>query len=356
MASRVRAYAYSNAFVRALKSRLLTTAQYDSMLKAKNEQEALRSLLETVYSNYIKELIGETLNIKKLDDLIVKSFHDSYNRVINSIKDEFVKEVISKIYSKHKLDYLKTILKGLQSKMSPKEILEYFPDFLIQKEKDYLELINSRSLEEFIKKIKNGELKEFLELMIKEYEKTRNIVLAEILVDKHLYSKIWEFIQGLESIDKKVLESIIGTEIDLMNMDLIVRAKQLNLSESVIKDLILPIKYNLSEEIERALKASNYLESINAFMAGYYKKHLLEYGELAKKEKDVSIFEIGLKRFSAISNISSFIGYPFHAGVIVAYLNLKMLEAQDIRAILLGKRDGLESERIKKSLIMYGLI
>ncbi|MEM3755265.1 MAG: V-type ATPase subunit, partial [Candidatus Bathyarchaeia archaeon] len=196
----------------------------------------------------------------------------------------------------------------------------------------------------------------FLESMIKEYGKTKSIVLAEILADKHLYLNILEIIQKLKGIDKKVLESITGTEIDLMNMNLIVRAKQLNLPENVIKDLILPIKYNLGEEIEKAIKALNHLESIDELIAGYYKKHLLEYSELVKKEKDVSIFEVGLKRFSAITNLSSFLGYPFHAGVIVGYLNLKMYEAQDIRAILLGKRDGLENERIKKSLIMYGLV
>ncbi|MEM3522252.1 MAG: V-type ATPase subunit, partial [Candidatus Bathyarchaeia archaeon] len=219
MSSRVRAYAYSNAFIRALKSRLLTTTHYDSMLKAKNEQEALRSLIETVYGNYMRELVEESLNIKKLDDLILKSFHDSYNRVINSIKDKFIKEVVSKIYLKHKFDYFKTIIKGLQNRMSFKEILEFIPSFLIQK--DYPELLNSRSLEEFFNKIKNEELKEFLESMIKEYGKTKSIVLAEILADKHLYLNILEIIQKLKGIDKKVLESITGTEIDLMNMNLI---------------------------------------------------------------------------------------------------------------------------------------
>ncbi|MEM3061788.1 MAG: V-type ATPase subunit, partial [Candidatus Bathyarchaeia archaeon] len=298
----------------------------------------------------------ESLNLKKLDDLIIKSFNDSYRRVMNSIKDKLVKEIISKVYSKHELDYLKTIFKGLQSKMDPKEVLEFIPSFLVQRNRDYLELINSKSLEEFIKKTKNEELREILELMMREYEKTGSIVFVEILLDKHLYSKIWEFIQRLKGIDKKVLKSIIGTEIDLMNMNLIVRAKQLNLPEKTTKDLILPITHNLDREIEEALKALNYLDSIDALVAGYYKRHLLEYSEQAKKENDVSVFETGLKRFSAISNLSSFVGYPFHAGVMVAYLKLKMFEAQDIRAILLGKRDGLENERIKKSLIMYGLI
>lgn len=358
MMNRVKAYAYSNAFVRALKSRFLTISQYDSMLKAKNDQEALRSLFETVYGYYSKELIGEALSLKKLDEFILKSFYKDYDRIMNSIKNESIKRIVSKIYSKHELDYLKTIFKGLKNNLKPKEILELIPSFLIEKNKDYSELANSKSLEEFIEKIKNEDLKEIFELALKDYEKTKSIVLTETLIDKHLYLKVWDFVQKLKGIDKKVLESIIGAEIDLANISLIVRAKQFNLPEKSIKNLIIPVRYNLlDKEIEEALKALNNLDSINALIAGYYKKPmLLEYSELARKENDVSIFETGLKRFLVILNLSSFIGYPFHVGIIVAYLNLKMFEGQDIRAILIGKRDGLENERIKKSLIMYGLI
>jgi len=358
MMNRVKAYAYSNAFVRALKSRFLTISQYDSMLKAKNDQEALRSLFETVYGYYSKELIGEALSLKKLDEFILKSFYKDYDRIMNSIKNESIKRIVSKIYSKHELDYLKTIFKGLKNNLKPKEILELIPSFLIEKNKDYSELANSKSLEEFIEKIKNEDLKEIFELALKDYEKTKSIVLTETLIDKHLYLKVWDFVQKLEDIDKKVLESIIGAEIDLANISLIVRAKQFNLPEKSIKNLIIPVRYNLlDKEIEEALKALNNLDSINALIAGYYKKPmLLEYSELARKENDVSIFETGLKRFLAILNLSSFLGYPFHVGIIVAYLNLKMFEGQDIRAILIGKRNGLENERIKKSLIMYGLI
>jgi vacuolar-type H+-ATPase subunit C/Vma6 len=129
------------------------------------------------------------------------------------------------------------------------------------------------------------------------------------------------------------------------------RGKNLGMSFSTLKDLTIPIQYKLNEEFDTALEAVTTSESMHALSVGQYSEAISKtITEYENKQTLLSI-EISLKRLLAERCVKTFLGYPFGVGPIIAFLYLKFFEGMDVRTIILGKRERIESDKLYRLLL-----
>ena len=95
-------YAYAVARVRVLETRLLEKGQIDRMVEAKNAQEALQVLGETVYGNAVAELE----NVYQYEDLLDGERSRAYQMVRSFYPDPELVDIFAVQYDVHNLKVL----------------------------------------------------------------------------------------------------------------------------------------------------------------------------------------------------------------------------------------------------------
>jgi len=352
---RADSFAFAVSFVRALKSKLLTTSNLDMILKSKDEVDAIRVLSDTVYAPYVSKFIGKPFDIKQFEDAIQESYHDDYARVIRATASATARNALTLMHRKHELNCLKMILKcvmeGVPAEQA-KDLITPMGEYTYDR---CLELLKMKDLGMIAEDIKERKARELVLDSLSECKKLGSTIPLEASIDKYYYASIWNLTQQLPQSDKTPIENIIGIEIDSANLDILIRGKEAKIPISHLERFMLPIKYRLASEFEQAMNAPTSGDALRILSSGFYSVALQRAAETVKSVGSLFPVEVAMKRYLASRNLSVFAGYPFHAGTLLAYLNLKLYQTQDIRGIVLGKRDGMAADKIRDFLITHGL-
>jgi vacuolar-type H+-ATPase subunit C/Vma6 len=84
-----------------------------------------------------------------------------------------------------------------------------------------------------------------------------------------------------------------------------------------------------------------------------YQKVLAHVGQSSVSTLEISLVETSLNRFIATRCFTAFAGWRFYAGVVVAFLMLKLFETNDLKAILTGKAKSIPPSVIWKDLVLH---
>jgi vacuolar-type H+-ATPase subunit C/Vma6 len=172
-----------------------------------------------------------------------------------------------------------------------------------------------------------------------------------MLGDRFYLDSLWNIIKNLENLDKDATRDIIGTEIDITNITLILRGKNLGMSLSTLNDLVIPIQYRLNEEFDTALEAATTDESMHALSVGQYGETISKVITEYENKQTLLPLEIKLKRLLVERCFKTFLGYPFGVGPIIAFLYLKFFEGMDVRTIIMGKREKIQENILDRLLL-----
>lgn len=344
-------YAYAVTYVRALRSRLLSGVQYEVLLKAKDEQEVLRYLLDTVYSNYLSERSGRSLSLYDIDPVIFGDYYRIFRDLMSSRTTEHGRKLLATTYLRHEFSRLKNIMHLVMAGTSSEESAQlvtplgkYTPEYISR-------LLKSRDLRQLFSEIDDPQIRMIALDRVTECEETASTVPVEMAVDRFYMSSLWAIISRLDNWDREPARDIVGTEIDAANIGLILRGKHLGMPFPTLRDLVIPIRYKLDQQTEIAIEAATALEAMQAFSSGYYGPIISGVMAECEQQRTLLPLELALKRFLVQRCSRTFVGYPFGIGPLLAFLNLKYFEALDIRMILLGKKEKKSAEALRSLLL-----
>lgn len=356
MPGRADSFAFAVSFVRALKSKLLTSSNLDMILKSKDEVDAIRVLSDTIYAPYVAKFIGKPFDIKQFEDAIQESYHNDYARVVRATASATARDALTLIHRKHELNCLKMIFRcvmdGVPSEQA-KDLITPMGEYTYDRS---LELLKTRDPGMIAEDIKDRKARRLVLDSLPECKKLGSTIPLEASIDKYYYTSIWNVTQQLPRSDRAPVENILGIEIDSANLDILIRGKEAKIPASHLERFMLPISYRLASEFEQAMNAPTAGDALRILSSGFYSVALQRAVETVKSVGSLFPVEVAMKRYLASENLSVFTGYPFHAGTLLAYLNLKLYQTQDVRGVVLGKRDGMTADKIRAFLITYGLI
>ena len=193
--------------------------------------------------------------------------------------------------------------------------------------------------------------------VIKKYSRTveseKSLFRMEIALDHLYYERLLAAIEKLDRRDRDIALRLTGVEIDLQNINWIIRFKNFyNLPLDAVLASIVPGGFNLDKAVMRELYGA---QNVTSVLQGFIKKKYPELSALLSAQTSDSTSRLLLIRRileeirkHEVQRILS--GYPFTVGIILSYFVLKRDELKKIRTILNAKYYGIGQERIESML------
>ena len=349
-----KAYSFINARIKARKGQLLTAADYERLLSS-TLIEGLSYLQDT--PRYHELDIGMDPNSTdfplRLEKLLLENF---YSEIFALVKDtpEKARDLIKFYLKKSYVDALKHVIRRIHTEELESLSLEEF-FVATSEEKTELAIVSeTESIEELIKKLQTPWVIEALNSTVDEYQKQNNILLLENALDHFFYRQLWDVIIPFQSRrDRKVAQKIIGMEIDLININIVLRGKLLRYPHNEIIKQIIPINYRLGSAFSQALKAFTVSEALEHLLTTVYADLIQAiYREYREKEKSMAKIEQLQQEWFIQALFVILAGYPFHIGIFLAYIVFRLQETENLRIIFETKWKGIDL-KFARELIIY---
>ncbi|MBC8586995.1 V-type ATP synthase subunit C [Paratissierella segnis] len=316
---------------KVIEKRLLSKAQIDRMVDAKDIDEVFRMLNETEYSNGIA-------NISRSEDY-EKILSEELKRVYKLMReiakeDQIVVDLLALKYDYHNLKVL------LKEKILNTDLSQnYIPIGTIDIQK-----LKNDFLTDNYEEIKK-EFREALETAIKDYDETNDPQRIDIVLDKIYFSHLYKMAKstGIELFIEYVEDSI-----DFINVKTLIRIKKQNKDINFLEDVLLPngkidkndIVLSLNDSIDIIInKFKNYRisEELKKGLESYQEtNHLSDF----EKYMDDYLMELNKRSKNII----------FGPEPIFSYIIAKETEIKVLRIIMVSKLNDLSPEDIRERL------
>jgi V/A-type H+-transporting ATPase subunit C len=349
-----RRYAYLNAKIRALISKMLSAGDYEKILQADTFEESARLLGATSTGGELIEVLTRPqVDLLEIDQALTAVYVKTF-RMIAGYAPKQARLFLETYFKKTDIDGLKTVIRSVHNRIPKEEALRFIIATSEKKRSEFVRLLEAQSVGQLVEEVQDNVLKVALSGTLSLYESTHSTVPLESSLDKTIYRLLWVQIKKkLRSLDKDHAEELVGTRIDLTNMLVALRSRDLNLSTSALELLMIPVSYRLKLGFDEVAKTRSVAEVLNLIGMTAYKEIAQQGRELYEKEPDITQIENLADRYIAHLSFKEFMGYSFHIGIALAYLNLKFYELRNIKASIIGKYENIPVQKIRNVLTFF---
>ena len=339
-------YPYLNpsARVRARKGRLFDEKQISEIVETNNVEEV---------ENYLKGVpeYADVLDEYPLDkalDVERASTYDFIARLApKEVKDPFV--VMSK---KSDIDNIKSLLTAKEVGLDADETRELLiPCGSLYEDLD--SLADSSNVTDIVTSLDGTEYSTALEDALPQYESTNMILPLESALDKYYLGKLLRSSDVPADENRQIVYAYVGTQVDVANLKLIIRAKQDGLDYDAVAPYILEEGYQLREwKLKDLMESPDVTNVISGLEGTKYAEALTEAMPVYNETGSVAVFEKALDVYASNYAKSLSSKKPLGVGPIIGYLNQKENEIKNLKIIARAKREAdFPNSKIMEMLI-----
>ncbi len=344
-------YAYSNSRIQVMSSRIIPEEKLKEMIEASSLAEVVAALEPTDYSPYLHEMMEE--RSEAIERALNRHTADSYREVATMVPMN-LKSVLAVLLRKWDVYNIKLILRGVYAERSPDEIrADLVPVGELAPSK-IGELAEARSLEELVSNLDGtpySRLAESLQL----FDQTRNLTVLEARLDNILYEDAWKDMTS-KPLDENLLalKNYLATNIDVVNLKLLFRAKKDGLTAGSIESYLVK-GGGLQESLIKSILEVDTVDNVVAALEGtkYYQPVL---GAVPEYESTGSVLPIELALDGYLVRVGKNISItqPFGIGPAIGYLSMKEMEIRNVRTLARGIEAGLSPDEIRNLIMKVG--
>ena len=339
-------YPYLNpsSRVRARKGRLFDEKQISEIVETNNVEEV---------ENYLKGVpdYADVLDDYPLDKALDIQRADTYDFIARiapkEVKDPFV--VMAK----------KTDINNIKSLITAKEVgltADETRELLIPSGSLYDELSSlaeTDSVTDIITSLDGTEYATALEDALPEYEEKKMTLPLESALDKYYLSNLLRSSDVPADENRQIVYSYVGTQVDVDNLKLILRAKEDGLNYDDISDYILADGYQLREwKLKDLMDSPDVTNVISGLEGTKYSEALTDVVPQYNETGSVAVFERALDVYANEHAKSLASKKPLGVGPIIGYLSQKEAEIKNLKIIARAKREAdFPNSKIMEMLI-----
>ncbi|MDD5194991.1 MAG: V-type ATPase subunit [Candidatus Omnitrophica bacterium] len=340
-------YAFANAKIRAMLSRLLNAETFSRLMDSKDIEEALEILKTTPYTQAIQEHNRKN-DLKILDKMFCLNDLKIYRKVYATIPTKKEKEFVAILINRYEVEELKIILRSWHNKPEAADLDNYLLNEKISFNIDYKKIISAQNIEEIILLLDDTPYKKPLIAAKEKFKEKGSSFYLEAALDIDYYSRLSASISKLSSLDKKIASKILGIEIDIENINWLIRLrKYYSLGLSEILSCVIPGGSWIDKDTVRSAYATDGLAKIaESVSLGPYAKIKDLISENAYLIENF-LYEILLREIKR-----ALAGFPFTIGTVLGYLILKHRETRNVISLLYAKQYRMGKEVIAPLLRM----
>ena len=253
----------------------------------------------------------------------------------------------------------KTDINNIKSLLTAKEVgltEEETEDLLIPRGvlyEDLRSLIDADGVTDVVTSLDGTEYAAVLEDALPKYENSGMVLALESALDKYYLESLLRSSNVPADENKQILFSYVGTQVDIANLKLIIRAKKDNLSYDDIAPYILEDGYQLREWTLKDLMESPDVTNVISGLEGTkYSDVLTDAMAKYNENASIAVFEKALDAYLSKSAKSLSMKKPLGIGPIIGYVSQKETEIKNLKIIARAKREaGFPNSEIMEMLI-----
>jgi V/A-type H+-transporting ATPase subunit C len=214
-------------------------------------------------------------------------------------------------------------------------------------------IVNAESFDEIAGACKGTPYDQIIMKYYHTVESEGSLFRMEIAFDHYYYKNLMASIDKLDRRDRAIAIRLVGVEIDLQNINWIIRFKNFyDLPLEAVLASIVPGGFNLNMAVMEELYVA---QNVTSVLQGFVKSKYPGLSALLSSHTSDSTSRLLLIR-RILEEIMKhevqriLAGYPFTIGIILSYFVLKRNELKKIRTILNAKYYCIEQERIESML------
>lgn len=328
-------------------------------LVGKSPEAVHCALLETSYRDDILRISKDESGSIPMEEALLENFAKTLRYLIKYSAGD-IRNLLSVIAEKFEASNVKTLLRATRARMNPDEAIRHIvPVGELSKNRCKEILLRSSKVENVIDALSDSEFGATMREAMAENKVADDLLILEVALDKAAYRKIFQAVDELKGIDKTIAETILGIEVDGINVKTILRDKAKGVPKEQIRRYFMPPSLFDEETLDKALDlpdvkslAEHFVrvaeKAGNPFYVNIFSQILREYSSpLSKLEVilDKAPLEISLDM------IKKHFKY-YNIGYILSLLNLKWIEIRNLRCIIVGSERKTAPAQIKPLLIL----
>jgi V/A-type H+-transporting ATPase subunit C len=342
-------YAAINARVRVKYSALLSPSALARLSTAADLGSLIRMLEELPYGPYLAGLEEKTLTPRRAVYQVKERLADNYLTIIQAVPAP-ARPLLTQLYRHFEVDNLKAVLRGIVSKSSWERVrYVLFPlgRFTVLPAQ---EMVEAASVEAAVEKLSRTPYYATLSHALERFTAERSLFPLEVSLDLSYWRELWKNIGELHGRDRAQALRLVGSLVDMNNLMWAIRYRVYhNLAEEEVINYTLPFGFHVKDDDIRAIAAG---AEIAPIVTRLYPDVDNVDALLQEPQADLPKLELQLQRHVADECRTTFVGYPFHIGIPLAYLILNELEIQDLMVLFEAKSVTMPVEEFHPYLLM----
>jgi V/A-type H+-transporting ATPase subunit C len=352
MATAIRKYAFINAKLRARISKLLPDSLLVQMAGAYSLQEALSFLRDTPYG-ILDDIYRKTGDLKLGELELLRNEIRVFTEVEKYVQEDTL-SIVQALLSLYEIENLKNAIRiFFDRKLRHREVdtaVFYLLRDTILHDIPIDLIINAENLEEVVKALEATPYAHIIDKYGQTIIRDGSLFRVEIAFDHYYYTSLISAAEKLDSRDRTEALRIIGVEIDLVNVNWIIRFRRFyNLTLEEVMALILPGGYHLrSERLQEAYSSQDATKIVKDILkTDYPGLETLLSSQATDSISRLLLIERVLEQILMHETRRILMGYPFTIGIVLSYFIFKKNEIKKVRAILNAKQYRIPVDRIK---------
>jgi V/A-type H+-transporting ATPase subunit C len=355
MAGPLSKYSFINAKLRARISKILPEEVFDELAKAPSLEAALALLRDTPFV-ILEETYSATGDLKKAELELLKSEIELYRNIKQYLHRNSL-ELVDSLLSQFEIDNLKNAIRIYFDRKIRKRSVDTGIHYILYEriihDIPVDIIVNAENFDEIAGACVGTPYNQIIKKYFHTVESEGSLFRMEIAFDHLYYKNLLASIEKLNHKDRTLAMRLVGVEIDLQNINWIIRFKNFyDLPHEAVLAAIVPGGFNLDMAVMEELYAA---QNVTSVLQGFVKSKYPGLSTLLSSQTSDSTSRLLLIR-RILEEIMKhevqriLTGYPFTIGIILAYFVLKRNEIRKIRTILNAKHYCIEQERIESMI------
>ena len=357
MTGKLKKYAFINAKMRARISKITPDEVFERLVRAPSLQEAFGFLEDTSFG-FISTIYNKTGDLKMVELELFAREVRLYLELEKYLVEE-VKSLVLALVVFYEVENLKRIVRlwfdrAIRGRYIG-DVVGYLYRECIRCNIPIDSILNAETFSEVTAAVSQTPYADIFRAVSDKIERLRSIFPVEIGLDRYFYSQLLTEVDHFKGKDRKVAYRMIGVEIDIQNLNWIIRFKSTyDLTPDEAIGYIIPRGLRLDNDVMRdAYTAGNDAEMLSTLRGtGYSSLDTV----LTSGSRDASSRLLMIESILAQTVMQEarriLVGDPFTVGTLLAYFLLKRTEIRNIITLLNGKNYNLSEDRIRSALLI----
>lgn len=329
-----------------MKGRMLTRNELQTLAEARDIEELVTRMKNTVYLDVLSKLT-KPYTAEKIEGALRENLVNNHVKMVSIAGGS---GVLNAYFEKYITWNLKLILKGKALGKSYEELVPKInlrAEELVGRRDIIVKALVAKNLEEAVAALAGSEFGEDAAKAAAAYKDKGDLRLFDTYIDHVFYRDLGKALT-IESQSPEV-KNIVAADIDSYNILAVLRGKYWNLSQNDIDDLIVATTSKVPKDtLQKMINIEKLSEAIMELGNTVYKDIIPQSATNdinAIMQLEASFESLQLKRV-----ISSF-RTMFNVGIMVAALKLMMIEVRNLAAIASGVEQKVPVESIMTNLV-----